>query len=235
MSDTDHLFAKNAIEAVAELEESLLLTESHLHLQRCGGCGGPAYQQPCAICNYYPMGSDKGYYSPKLATFDHFNAGVERSGPGGKGGNFATWYFRTSWSRITVLKHRVEAAVEEAAKLAMPSTRVFWDTVVVDQLNVQRDPAPKHIYHAWSGMFELRRLLEDENILPHKYQEFRGALTSWVAAVHASEPSAITESIERGRDIMRTHARLFPSGNASSALRAFNDALEHMPQASLSL
>lgn len=235
MSDTDHLFAKSAIETVAELEESLLLTESHLHLNRCGGCGGPAYQQPCAICNYYPMGSDKGYYSPKVATFDHFNAAVERSGPGGKGGNFATWYFRTSWSNVTLLKHRVEAAVEQAAELAMPSTRVFWNTVVVDKLSVHRNAAPNHIHLAWSGMFELRRLLDDENILPHKYKEIREALTSWVAAVHSTEPSAIAESIERGRDIMRTHARLFPSGNASSALRAFNDALENAPNASLSL
>src|SRR5574338_701182 len=30
----------------------------NFHLSPCGGCNGPAYQQPCRICGFYPYGND---------------------------------------------------------------------------------------------------------------------------------------------------------------------------------
>ena len=65
------------------------------HLIACGGCGAPAFQQPCTVCDYYPMGdaeeqrearADMRQGMPFTQAELKFILQVEDSG------NVASWY-----------------------------------------------------------------------------------------------------------------------------------------------
>jgi hypothetical protein len=232
MSSTDLLFAQSAIEAIGKLEEHFLLRRSHLHINRCGGCGGPAYQQPCAICNFYPMGQDKGNYSPKVATLEHFKSAVERSGLAGSTCNLATWYFRSRFERVSVLKHMVPEAVSEASKLEMPSAEIIWDLVVKQGLSLNRERPPLHIQYGWDavdGLNHLRTLRQMDTKLSGRISS---AIETWVKAAHGDDLDATVAALDEVGLLLRNHTAHIANGNRMAALKAVGEAVENLPTVS---
>lgn len=229
MSSTDLLFARSALEEIGKLEEHFLLRRSNLSIGRCGGCGGPAYQQPCALCNFYPMGQDKGTYSPKVATLDYFALAVERSGLPGSPPNFATWYFKSRFERVAVLKHLVTEAVSEASKLNMPSAAVIWDLVVNQDLSIARARAPIHIQYGWEavdGLNHLRTLRQMDTKLSERISR---AVEAWVVSAHSDDLDATVAALEEVGLLLRNHTAHIASGNRLAALKAVGEATDNLP------
>ena len=229
MSSTDLLFARSALEEIGKLEEHFLLRRSNLNISRCGGCGGPAYQQPCALCNFYPMGQDKGIYSPKVATLDYFTSAVERSGLPGSPPNLATWYFKSRLERVSVLKHMVAEAVSEASKLKMPSPEVIWDLVVNQDLSIIRERAPLHIQYGWDAVDGLNHLRTSRQMDTKLSGRISRAVEGWVAAAHSDDLDATVVALEEVGLLLRNHTAHIASGNRLMALKAVGEATENLP------
>jgi len=143
----------DGIENVARMMDRIMLARSGFHLSACGGCGAPSFQQPCPLCGFYPMGEDKGTWSPRTAGYEAFAAAVERSGPGGQDGNIATWVLSSYGpSRLPV---DFFAALRQAAFMDVPSARECWDTVVTLRTAMQRQQAEADVLHGWTAAREL--------------------------------------------------------------------------------
>ncbi len=234
MSDAEALFAHRAIELIAQAEETVLLRRSNLNVFRCGGCGGPAYQQPCAICKYYPMGSDKGIYSPKVATFEHFRKQVEINGRAGEPGTVATWYFKTKFSGNPYLQSRLPRTLEFAEKINVPSPRVIWDIVVVDGNRIARDQPPSYVHRGWRAMEELGVLLGHRNMTPSLSSGISETLHRWVSAVHTEDVDAMRETLEAARPLT-SQGRSLSAGNMVMAAKEIDEALDKLPTRSLTI
>jgi hypothetical protein len=229
MTSTDFLFAKSAIEEIGKLEEHFLLQRSNVHINRCGGCGGPAYQQPCALCNFYPMGQDKGDYSPKVATLEHFKSAVERSGLPGSPPNLATWYFKSRFERVSVLKHLVPDAVSAAAKLEMPSAEIVWSLVVDQERSLNRDRPPLHIQYGWDavdGLNHLRTLRQMDTKLSERIGR---AVEAWVEAAHGGDLDETVNALDEVGLLLRNHTVHIDNGNRRAALKAVGEAVGNLP------
>ena len=89
--------------AVQALSASIYGQPSYFHLARCGGCGCPSFQQPCSLCNHYPMGERVVAPERPLFTCEQFEKRIAASGVSGlKGvaGNIATWYARANRNTV---------------------------------------------------------------------------------------------------------------------------------------
>ncbi|GJD90962.1 hypothetical protein BHAOGJBA_4506 [Methylobacterium hispanicum] len=124
---------ERAVEAIASLYERAVLARSPLHLAGCGGCGGPTFQQPCPLCDFYPMGADKGRWHPETASRQFFCDKVAGSAPQGTG-NLATWVLSAlkksvAYARNPVVRDRLDAALADAVTLDMPDPGLVYDRV----------------------------------------------------------------------------------------------------------
>lgn len=229
MSSTDFLFAQSAIERIGQLEERFLLRRSHLTINRCGGCGGPAYQQPCVICNFYPMGENKGDYSPKVATLDHFRSAIERSGLTGATSNLATWYFKSKFERVSVLKHMVPEAISEAAKLDMPSADTIWDLVVNEERSLRRERPPLHIQYGWDAVDGLNYLRTHRQMHTKLAERIGRAAEAWVRAAHGDDLDATVSALDEVGLLLRNHTAHIVTGNRTIALKTVGEAIDNLP------
>ena len=229
MSSTDLLFARSALEEIGKLEEHFLLRRSNINITRCGGCGGPAYQQPCALCNFYPMGTDRGTYSPKVATLDYFKSAVELSGSPGTSPNLATWYFKSKFQRIPVLNHMVSEAVSEAATLEMPTPKVIWDLVVNQDLSITRERPPLHIKYGWDAVDGLNHLRTSRKMDSKLSERIGMAIETWVKAAHCDDLDATVDALDEVGLLLRNHTAHIANGNRSAALKAIRDAVDNLP------
>ena len=198
-----------AVEEIGRNAERVLKRRSPFHLQACGGCGSPAYQQPCNLCGFYPMGGDKGAWHPKVASLAQFEKMIERSGPGGKDGTIATWHARETMSHRP---ERCEEAAAAAAATSVPSAAEVWQAVTVEGRRFNREQAPRHVADGWEGLSELARVVGGEygarSASPRLANEAGAALDKWVSAVHAADTDEMAAAVEAGlaacRSAMRT-------------------------------
>ena len=142
-----------AVEGIARLYERSMLTRSPLHLAACGGCGGPTFQQPCPLCSYYPMGSDKGHWHPHAATREFFCEKVAASAPDGTG-NLATWVLgqkkRTvAYKEDASFKVRLEDALSFAIGMATPEPGLVFDLVAGAKTSVSRERSGRDVWSFW--------------------------------------------------------------------------------------
>lgn len=230
MSTTDFLFAQSALEQIGRLEEHFTLRRSNIHINCCGGCGGPAYQQPCAICNFYPMGDDNRSYFPKVATFEHFGSSLRRSAPVGADANLATWYFKTKFERVTVMKGHVPEMIAQASKLDnMPSAETVWRIVVDEERSLRRARPPLHVQYGWDAIDGLNHLLTHRQMDTKLATRIGKAVETWVQAVHSDDLDATVSALDEVGLILRNHTAHIVTGNRTVALKAAEEAVENLP------
>ena len=151
----------DAVERIAQLSERSFLARSPLHLARCGGCGGPSFQQPCPLCSYYPMGADKGTWHPVRASREYFCEKVAASAPSGAG-NVATWVLRQATRSVAYredlsFRRVADAALAQAAELPVPDAGLVFDLVSGMEIPVHRERAPHDSGSFWEVVDILRR------------------------------------------------------------------------------
>lgn len=229
---------KETVEAVAQLYETEHLVASPFHLSKCGGCGAPAYQQPCSLCGFYPRGSDKGHWSPKKATREDFLGMVERSGPGGRDGTLATWHARNAWeNRVGITREAAraagEAAAQKAAGVVCCDADDAWEAVAVEGVSVSREIPPVHVTCGWNGVYEARSVAEGWHRTaghPASAAAIRQAALQWAQAVHRDDAEAMATALGTVLEAARTMERAIgKSGNLSYAidrLKRAQDSLE---------
>lgn len=186
--DSDRAIER-AIETVARLYERSVLSHSPLHLAACGGCGGPSFQQPCPLCNFYPMGSDKGVWHPRTASRQFFCDRVAASASDGAG-NLATWVLSASrktvaYAQSYAFRQRLDGALAEAAHLEMPDPGLIHDRVAGDGMRYGR---PSGTYGFWK-FWDAARLLEEQGLQgpwgdESRADPLRAAIDEAVAALH---------------------------------------------------
>jgi hypothetical protein len=226
MTDIEKL--KDGIEAVARFDERKFGRHSPFHLTACGGCGCPAFQQPCALCGYYPMGSDKGHYSPKEATREMFCSMVERSGPGGRDGTIATWHAVHRKKRYETK----EDVAEAAAAIDVPAAAEYWDAVVVQDIRLHRERPDSFAWRAWTAVGDIGQLAMGEfsGTQPsRRSSEIFAAIDGWVDALHSEDRDAILESLVKLTDVAGNMRHEYPrNGNLLSAIGHLSEAIELM-------
>lgn len=202
---TDMDIARDGVEAVARFYEKTFHRGTPFHLAPCGGCGAPSFSQPCAICNYYPMGRDKGIYSPHDATIDQFTASVDRSGPYGQRGNLATWYLasyrRTVAHQNTSFASKITEAIKEAANLDLPSPELFWSVAsrpAEGGLVCRHERNRRDLAIIWSVSDELANRSADlagrGAIRPDRMEKVLRAVSDWVEAAHDGDDRAVFDA-----------------------------------------
>lgn len=69
------------------------VTTEHFHLRPCGGCSAPMWQQPCALCGFYPYGrpTDLEIAACKRTIPDPRKSFIDAVH---HAGNLAVWYIR---------------------------------------------------------------------------------------------------------------------------------------------
>lgn len=142
-----------AVESIARLYEQSMLKRSPLHLSACGGCGGPSFQQPCPLCSYYPMGSDKGQWHPRTASREFFCDKVAESAPAGTG-NLATWVLAQKKRTVAYredlsFRQRLDDTLSIAAGLDVANPGVVFDLVVGGQTSVHRERLQRDLWSFW--------------------------------------------------------------------------------------
>lgn len=172
-----------AVESIARLYERSMLTRSPLHLAACGGCGGPSFQQPCPLCSYYPMGSDKGQWHPRTASREFFCEKVADSAPAGTG-NLATWVIAQKKRTVAYredlsFRHRLDDALSIAAGLDVAGPGVVFDLVVGGQTSVHREQLQRDLWSFWEVVDALGMQSGPE--------DRSGAMADAVAEMHAGD------------------------------------------------
>jgi hypothetical protein len=228
MTDIEKLW--DGVEAVARFHERRSGYRSPFHLDACGGCGCPAFQQPCSLCRYYPMGADKGYYSPKVATKEMFCTMVERSGPGGRDGTIATWH-----AVANMRKHENKDDVAAAAaEVEVPSAADYWDAIVVDGLGFSRQRSERFVNLAWYAIGDIRQLATGEFTGDPAYSKVPvvvAQIDDWVVALHSGDRDAMRESLEKLKDTAHKMRGEYPrNGNLSSSIERLSTALDLMDE-----
>jgi len=173
-----------AAERIGRVYEQAMLTRSPFHLSPCGGCGGPAFQQPCSLCGYYPMG---GPDPRQPATLDQFRRSVENSMPGGTG-NLATWYFGNFRKTVAYKPHssykaKVDDLIAEAARMTdLPNADAVWQHVVVEGNRIRRPGVPAEALFLWSAVFETVHAFDraDEDMSRPSYYGSNGSYSTSV-------------------------------------------------------
>lgn len=188
--DIQKLF--DMVERIARSVDLVRLTRSPFHLARCGGCGGPAWQQPCALCGHYPMGRP----DPRPAcSKDRFVAVVRGSAPNGEG-NVATWALKH------ILKDRMPEGV--SAWEGLPSPETVFDAIATENRVATRQRVDRVTEKAWSIAFEIGAAIErlpEVQAVPLA-MDFRRKVGGIVADIHAGEVDW-----ESAADILEEQAR----------------------------
>ena len=148
MVDVEEL--QNGVDAVGRFHEKRYGLEPPFHLSECGGCGCPSFQQPCQLCGFYPMCSDKGHWSPKVATKEMFCTMVDRSGPDGTGGTIATWH---AACKAQGFRRDTDDAKRDALEVDVPSAAAYWEAVVENRLSIHRPTRPNAA--VWRAVHEI--------------------------------------------------------------------------------
>lgn len=223
---------KKAVEDIARLEEKLFLKESPFHLQSCGGCGAPSFQQPCIVCNYYPRGSDKGTWHPNEATIDHFRRSVEKSGPDGKNGTLATWYigYLSTIGRRQAPDQRI---VCQAAELEVPSVEDVWNTVTESTTTILRDRGDHAAHWGWSGFFELKNITgggyHERYENPHVHLRAVATMKEWTVAVHENDEDGMLDCLSKAIELTKEAIHKGDLvGNLRSAISNFERSIERI-------
>ncbi|TLX17198.1 hypothetical protein [Rhizobium sp. MHM7A] len=177
------------------------------------------------------MGENKGHYSPKVATLDHFRSAIDRSAPAGMVSNLATWYFKTRFERVSVLKHMVPEAISEAAKLDMPSADAIWDLVVNEERSLGRERPPLHIQYGWDAVDGLNYLRTHRQMDTKLAARIGEAVETWVRAVYSDDLDATVSALNEVGLLLRNHTAHIVNGNRSAALKAAEQAIENLPSA----
>lgn len=206
---------RETVEAVARFHETEHLVASPFHLCKCGGCGAPAYQQPCNLCGFYPRGADKGYWNPKNATREDFARMVEGSGPGGRDGTIATWHARAYWeNRAGLTRENARSAGEAAAMKALAvsccSVDDVWEAVAVEGAMAARDTPPVHVANGWNGVYEARAVAEGwlgTPGNPASAAAIRHGAAQWARAVHQDDAEGMAEALAAVLDAAGTMGR----------------------------
>ncbi len=224
MTDIEKL--KDGIEAVARFDEKKFGHRSPFHLSACGGCGCPSFQQPCKLCGYYPMGMDKGTWSPKEATREMFCSMVERSGPGGRDGTIATWHAVSNKKKFETRDDVAEAA----ADIDVPTAAEYWDAVVVQDIGIHRDTPETFAWRAWTAVGDIGQLARGEfsgSAPSRRSPQIFAAIDGWVDALHSGDRSAIHDSLEALRDVAGSMRYEYPrNGNIISAIGYLSEAIK---------
>lgn len=98
----------------------------YFHLSPCGGCGCPMWQQPCAICDHYPMGAYRR--EVPLTTKEQWCSAVK------KHGNVYVWREHNNY-RYAIEEYRFTAQhLWEQSKAFngsqdWPSPEEIWDAI----------------------------------------------------------------------------------------------------------
>ncbi len=119
------------VELVA-LVKSLHVSFDHFHLTACGGCGMPAFQQPCPMCGYYPMGNDpaeRKRCQEEGITEERWVRAVERSC------GIVAWYITehcrntVAWTSLKPLwiqwRSEMEALIASSKTMTLPDARTI--------------------------------------------------------------------------------------------------------------
>lgn len=129
------------IVAIRALSKSIYGEPSPFHLARCGGCMGPSFGQPCALCDYYPMG--ERYLAPEKPRFtcEGFEKRISvtgADGPNGRPGNIATWYARyfcrvVAYKNGGIFKQKTDRFIADSQDLAgLASAAEIYQAVTVE-------------------------------------------------------------------------------------------------------
>lgn len=157
----DNLFDQ-AAERIGRAYDLIMLDRSPFHLSPCGGCGGPSFGQPCALCGHYPMG---GPDPRPPATPERFSQAVKNSMPGGTG-NLATWYFgdfkkRVSYKPFSPYKSKVDALIAEGAGMTdLPDAEAVWKHVAVEGNSIHRPRSGAEVNSLWIAVYETQRAFD---------------------------------------------------------------------------
>lgn len=192
---------QDSVETIARHSEKVFLTRSPFHLHSCGGCGCPSFKQPCSLCSYYPMGIERGSWSPKVATFAQFSKMIELSGPGGQDGTIATWYIRNQAHRKPSI---VEQLVQESRKLEVAETETVWNEISIKLHRVYRELEAPAVYSGWQGLSEIKATIDGgygHPPLDSHLQKMQDVLSSWVEAVHSNDNEVMLSAINDGIDL----------------------------------
>ncbi|NTF17937.1 hypothetical protein G6L37_05940 [Agrobacterium rubi] len=225
MADIETL--TDGIEAVARFSEKRLGRASHFHLMACGGCGCPAFRQPCSLCGYYPMGADRGSWHPEVATKEMFCSMVERTGPGGRDGTIATWH---ALSNLRKYESR-EILVEDASIVEVPTAEEYWNAICVDGLRLER-PEPAHrLADVWWAVSDMAAIANGEMYQPQSSvaPSVNALVRDWVEAVHSEDASELEAVLGRLRDMTSGLLFEYPrNGNLTSARSKFDEAIQRL-------
>jgi hypothetical protein len=205
-------FAK-AIAAACEKET---LESCSFHLSTCHSCGCPSFQQPCALCGFYPMGERdwraKGEKIPK----ERFVAIAE------KAGGVAAWYCSSlrrtvAHSKSPKFREAVERLIEAVKTIPnAPTAAEIWKTVVEDGKTVSQGRREDGIH--WSAIRELRRFCE--NVDAGDEAAFASATAKTIPTiVETIREGRLLEAAAALRDIA-AEARTLPSGRLNGNLSA---------------
>ena len=223
MADIEQLTA--GIEAVARFHEKRFGQRSPFHLSACGGCGCPAFQQPCSLCRYYPMGTDRGTWHPKVATKELFCSMVEKTGPGGSDGTIATWH---ALGHLQKYEDRA-ALIDAASQIDVPSAAEYWDAVCVEGLSLSRPPEPRAMPGVWYGVSDMAAIANGQMFAkPSRQAPAVNALVrEWVDALHSGDDDEFEDALTRIRKMASDLQYEYPrNGNLTSAVRAFDSAID---------
>lgn len=150
---------RDYVDFIAEEMEAELGKESHLHLASCGGCGCPSFGQPCAVCDYYPMGASDPFHDGKQRTLKDFKKAVAASGPGGTG-NIASWYYSdrrktVAYKEKPEFREAVDRLIEKSLKpefaARLPAPEDVWAEVVDTGAVIRRAQRAGH-FAAWAAI-----------------------------------------------------------------------------------
>lgn len=205
----------DAVERIARTVESIQHRQSPFHLGPCGGCGGPAWQQPCALCGHYPMGR----LDPKPAcTKEAFVKTVRASAPNGEG-NIATFALKD------ILRGRVPDGV--TAWEGLPSPEDAFEAIAVERRVFSRPHCDAVTYKAWHIAFEIGAAIDR---LPEMgaftlAKEFGREMDGIVAGIHEgdSDWDAVADILEERARVVRRQVEMSRNAYMHPLTRDFDD------------
>lgn len=225
MADIEQLI--EGIEQVARFHEKRFGRQSPFHLGACGGCGCPAFQQPCSLCRYYPMGMEKGTWHPKVATKELFCSMVEKSGPEGRNGTIATWHALSSLQQYEDRERLVAAA----STIDVPPAADYWDAVCVEGLTLSRPREDHQMSDVWYAVGDIGAIANGQMYQPQSRRApaVNALVQEFVDAVHSGDRDEIEDVLARLGSMTSELLFEYPrNGNLTSAKEAIARAAERL-------
>lgn len=230
--DIDLLHVTASVEAIARFSEVMTLRRSPFHLNACGGCGVPSFQQPCSLCGHYPMGE-----KPVLRQrpFEDFAAMIERSGPGEANGTIATWHAREEFRSVawmgrpeTVRKETMREHVAMAAAIDVADARTVWDIVVGSGKPVLRQDCPLIVSQGWRAVDEILAQV-DRHSNPNLSAKARHTARVWVEAAHGEDIDAARSALAAIRSVALQMPGAGRNGNILYAIKIIDEIPAETP------